>query len=287
MFSTTLLLALAAISHAALTTKGVDWSSLLVEEASGYTYKSTSGTEQPLETILANSGVNTVRQRLWYTDGDYGLDYNLELARRAKAAGLSVYLDIFYSPTWTDAGHQETPSDWADYGIDDLTYAVYNYTKDTMDAFESAGVQLTQVAIGNEIRAGLLWPLGDMSNSDGPYNVASILHSAAYGVKDSSLATQPLILVHLDNGWDYDAQEYFYDTVLAQGPLASADFDVQAVSYYPFYSSEATLSALRSSLTSMKSRYNKGNPIVPFMFLATAQCTEIDTNVRPHQASKS
>lgn len=253
--------ALVAASRAALTTQGVDWSSLLVEEAGGHSYKSASGQVQPLETILADSGVNTVRQRLWYTDGDYGLDYNLELARRAKAAGLNVYLDIFYSPTWTDGAHQETPSDWTNYGIDDLAYAVYNYTKQTMAAFESADVLPTQVAIGNEIRAGLLWPLGDMSSSDGPYNVARILHSAAYGVKDSSPATQ--VLVHLDNGWDYDAQQYFYDAILAQGPLASADFDVQDVSYYPFYSSSATLAALQSSLTRIKSRYNKGNSTAP------------------------
>lgn len=255
-------LALVATARAALTVKGVDWSSLLVEEASGHSYKSASGQVQPLETILADNGVNTVRQRLWYTDGEYGLDYNLELARRAKAAGLlNVYLDIFYSPTWTDGAHQETPSDWIDYGIDDLAYAVYNYTKGTMAAFESAGVLPTQVAIGNEIRAGLLWPLGDMSNPDGPYNVARILHSAAYGVKDSSPATQ--VLVHLDNGWDYDAQEYFYDTILAQGPLARADFDVQAVSYYPFYSSSATLAALKDSLSRMKLRYNKGSQLAP------------------------
>ncbi|KAK5163382.1 uncharacterized protein LTR77_010755 [Saxophila tyrrhenica] len=253
-------LALVAGSHAALTAKGVDWSSLLVEEASGQSYKSVSGEVQPLETILGNSGVNTVRQRLWYTDGDYGLEYNLELARRAQAAGLDFYLDIFYSPTWTDAGHQETPSDWANYGIDDLAFAVYNYTRDTMTAFNSAGIVPAQVAIGNEIRAGLLWPLGDMSNSDGPYNVARMLHSAAYGVRDSSSSTQ--VLVHLDNGWDYEAQQYFYDTVLAQGPLELEDFDVQAVSYYPFYSSSATLSALKTSLSSMKSRYNKGIQVV-------------------------
>lgn len=54
-------LALARGLDAALTYKGVDWSSVVVEEDAGYTYKTTSGTTEPLETILKASGVNTVR----------------------------------------------------------------------------------------------------------------------------------------------------------------------------------------------------------------------------------
>jgi hypothetical protein len=89
-----------------LTYKGVDWSSLLIEEAAGYSYK--SGSTQPLETILKNSGVNTVRQRLWVnpSGGNYDLAYNIKLAKRAKAAGLGVYLDMHLSDTWADPGHQ-------------------------------------------------------------------------------------------------------------------------------------------------------------------------------------
>jgi arabinogalactan endo-1,4-beta-galactosidase len=94
--------------QASLTWKGVDWSSTLVSEAAGTKYKNTAGTVQPLETILKASGVNTVRQRLWVnpSDGNYNLAYNIKLAKRAKAAGLNIYLDMFFSDTWTDAGHQ-------------------------------------------------------------------------------------------------------------------------------------------------------------------------------------
>lgn len=56
-----LLLASAPCLNAALTYKGVDWSSVKVEETAGYTYKTTGGTTEPLETILKASGVNTVR----------------------------------------------------------------------------------------------------------------------------------------------------------------------------------------------------------------------------------
>jgi len=110
MLSFLVLPLLVAYAHAALTFKGVDWSSLLVEEAGGKTYKNTAGATQPLETILKASGVNTVRQRLWVnpSDGNYNLAYNIKLAKRAQAAGLKVYLDMHFSDTWADPAHQVT-----------------------------------------------------------------------------------------------------------------------------------------------------------------------------------
>jgi arabinogalactan endo-1,4-beta-galactosidase len=108
MFLTFSFLAILSATQAALTYKGVDWSSLLVEEAAGKTYKTTGGSTEALETILKSSGINTVRQRLWVnpSGGDYDLDYNIELAKRAQAAGLNVYLDMHFSDTWADPGHQ-------------------------------------------------------------------------------------------------------------------------------------------------------------------------------------
>lgn len=101
-------LACLSATRAALTYKGVDWSSLLIDEGEGKTFKTTSGSTEPLETILKSSGVNTVRQRLWVnpSGGDYDLDYNIKLAKRAQAAGLNIYLDMHFSDTWADPGHQ-------------------------------------------------------------------------------------------------------------------------------------------------------------------------------------
>lgn len=259
MISLFVLAVLAIVGNAALTYKGVDWSSLLIEEDAGVSYSSTDGAVQPLETIMSNSGVNIVRQRLWMnpSGGNYDLNYNLELAQRAEAAGFEIYLDFHFSDTWADPTHQTTPSAWADYGIDDLAWAVYNHTLSTMDRFESAGIPLSLVSIGNEITAGMLWPLGDVDETDGTYNLARLLHSASAGVKDSTIATQPKILIHLDNGWNSETQEWWYDTILAEGPFTAADYDVQAVSYYPFYNSAATLSALGTSLSNLVSKYGK------------------------------
>jgi arabinogalactan endo-1,4-beta-galactosidase len=55
----------------------------------------------PLEQILAQAGVNSIRQRIWVnpSDGNYNLDYNVALARRVRAAGMSVYLNLHFSDT--------------------------------------------------------------------------------------------------------------------------------------------------------------------------------------------
>lgn len=254
------LLALATATSAALTYKGVDWSSLLVEEAAGRSYTDLNGQKAPLETILAANGVNTVRQRLWVnpSNKDYNLDYNLRLARRAKAANLKLFLDLHFSDTWADPAHQAPPSGWPSTSdVDTLAWKLYNYTLEVSNAFSSAGLPIALLSIGNEITAGTLFPAGKISNSGGAYNLARLLHSASAGVKDSKLSPKPKLMLHLDNGWDWETQQWWYDTVLKQGPLTSADFDVQGVSYYPFYNEKATLGALKNSLASMKKKYGK------------------------------
>jgi len=125
-----------------------------------------------------------------------------------------------------------------------------------MDSFQKSGISVEMVSIGNEIRNGLLWPLGEQS-VNGFGNVARLLHSASSGIKDSSIAPKPLIMIHIDNGWDWGTQQYWYDGVLAQGTFVASDYDIQGVSYYPFYGSGALLSSLKTSLGNMKKKYGK------------------------------
>lgn len=100
----------------------------------------------------------------------------------------------------------------------------------------------------------MLYPLGSSSSY---YNIARLLHSASSGIKDSKLSPKPKIMIHLDNGWDSGTQDYWYTTVLKQGPLTTFDFDIMGVSYYPFYSASATLANLKSSLRNMASKWGK------------------------------
>ncbi|CUA74321.1 arabinogalactan endo-1,4-beta-galactosidase [Rhizoctonia solani] len=253
MHFTTLLPAFALCAEraaAALQYKGADISSLPMLESQGKTYKWTNGSVEGFEWILKKSGANSARQRVWVnpSDGIYNLDYNVKLAKRVKATGMSVYLDLHYSDTWADPVHQKQAN------IGELTNSVYQYTLSVCNRFASEGVNPAIISIRNEVRAGLLWPLGGTSSY---YNIAALLHSAAWGVKDSKLSPKPKIMIHLDNGWDSSTQLWWYKTILGQGPLLTSDFDIIGVSYYAFYNPSATLSALKYSLGQLASTYGK------------------------------
>ncbi|KAL2830623.1 family 53 glycosyl hydrolase [Aspergillus cavernicola] len=254
MLFTSALLSLPVIANAALTYRGADISSLFIEEDAGIEYKNLNGEVQALEGILADNGVNSIRQRLWVnpSDGNYNLDYNVDLAKRAQAAGHSIYLDLHLSDTWADPGDQTTPSDWSTTDITTLAGQVNNYTLDVLNTFAENSIPVEIISIGNEIRNGVLWPLGDISNFD---NIATILQAGSSAVKSSDLAETPKIMIHLDNGWSWDQQQYFYDSVLATGILQSTDFDLIGVSYYPFFNEEATLASLESTVGQLKSTY--------------------------------
>lgn len=103
---------LLAPAYAALSIRGADISSLIVEEEAGISYKNSNGATQALEVILADSGITSVRQRVWVnpSDGSYDVDYNLKLAKRVQAQGMTTYLDLHLSDTWADPSDQVTSS---------------------------------------------------------------------------------------------------------------------------------------------------------------------------------
>ncbi|KAF7622054.1 hypothetical protein COH20_008046 [Aspergillus flavus] len=220
---------------------GVDWSSVLVEERGGVVYKNPQGTEMPLENILVEAGVNMVRQRVWTVDGDYGIQYNLELAQRANKAGLLFGLNLHYSDTWTSPDQQAIPTGWPQ-DIESLITQLYNYTSEEM-----------------EITSGLLWPTGYYTN---PENLARLLQTAASAVKNSSLGGHTKVLTHLAHGWNSELQHWFYDLVLNTGYLTIDDWDVIAVSFYPFWGEGATMDALTQSLNSLATQYRKEVQVV-------------------------
>ena len=148
---------------------------------------------------------------------------------------------------------QTPPAAWPK-DLDNLVWKVYNYTLATCNAFASNNLPIDIISLGNEITGGILFPLGKTNNF---YNIARILHSASQGVKYSNLATKPKIMIHLDNGWNWETQKWWYNSVLSQGPFLSSDFDIMGVSYYPFYNSQATLGNLKYSLQNMASTFGK------------------------------
>jgi len=240
-------------SHA-LTYHGVDLSSLLLVEGQGVTFTD-AGKVAPFETILKSHGCNTARIRVW-TAGQYDLSYGLKLAKRVKAAGMTLIVDLHLSDTWADPGHQAIPSSWPTT-LSGLNTEIFNYTANIVQQFATQGTPIDILQVGNEINNGLLWPVGEIS-VNGINPVSQLLHSAINGAKTAGFKGKTLI--HLANGWDWSDLSFFFSGVFIQGALATTDVDIIGVSFYPFYDAGATLAALKSSLVNLTNTF--GKPIV-------------------------
>jgi hypothetical protein len=92
-----LCLLLPALRVLALPLNGADFSSLSLLESQGIHYTD-NGAVKPFEQILSSHGFGLARIRVW-TAGTYTQSYALNLARRAKSAGMKVLIDLHYSDT--------------------------------------------------------------------------------------------------------------------------------------------------------------------------------------------
>ena len=123
--------------------------------------------------------------------------YTLALARRAKALGFHILLDLHYSDSWADPGKQPTPAAWAKLKHKQLVEQVFAYTRDTIAAFAAQGLMPDMVQVGNEITNGMLWPDGKLP--DNWDNFADLLKAGIRGVNaGSGSAPRPRIMIHIE-----------------------------------------------------------------------------------------
>ncbi|KAF7318717.1 Arabinogalactan endo-beta-1,4-galactanase [Mycena chlorophos] len=246
--------AIGAHLASALTWHSADFSSLVLVENSGVHY-SQNGVTTPFEKILHNNGVNLARIRIWTStnNDDYSLTYGLALAKRAVAAGMSLLIDLHFSDTWADPGHQAIPSGWPTT-LSGLNTQIYDYTLSLVEAFNAQGTPIALIQLGNEINDGLLWPVGRIS-TEGFSPASQLLHSAISAVRQASPSTRTVI--HIANGWDSSDTSYFYGGIFIAGQLSTSDVDIMGFSFYPFYGTSATYTALQSNLQAMVNKFGK------------------------------
>ena len=259
LIALTCLMALAALSFAedSPMLKGADLSFLPAIEEAGGIFKS-EGIPGDALTILADHGLNSVRLRLWHTppDGHSSLAETLALAQRVKAAGMHLLLDLHYSDTWADPGHQTKPAAWATLDFPTLADSVRTYTRDVLRAFQAVGAAPDILQLGNEITPGFLWPDGRVGNSDNTpeqwSRFATLLGAASAGVADAfPEGGFPEIMIHIDRGGDNGACRWFFDKLLAE----EVTFDLIGLSYYPWW--HGTLADLDTNLDDLAVRYGK------------------------------
>ena len=138
---------------------GVDISMLKqVEDSGGLFYE--NGTQIDPIQIYKHKGINTARIKIWHTPS---LNYNslenvLEMADRAKNAGLDILLDFHYSDTWADPSNQIKPIAWEDLTFEILCDSIEQYSRHVVTKLKNQNTLPKYVQIGNETDCGFLWP---------------------------------------------------------------------------------------------------------------------------------
>ncbi len=252
--------AAAPAANRALRVRGADLSFTPQLEEVGVRFRD-GGHVRPVERILADHGANYMRLRIWTNPpAGYSTEATaLAMARRAQRADMRVLLDLHYSDFWADPSHQTTPAAWQGQDLATLAETVRAYTRTVVADFARQGTPVDMVQVGNEITAGMLWPLGQIYQSDGAHwtEFTTLLKAGIQGVREGSPRKHPArVMVHIDRGGDNGGSVWFYDHILAAG----VDFDVIGQSFYPFW--HGPLAALQANLNDLAPRYGKDIVVV-------------------------
>lgn len=221
---------------------GIDVSTYLEELEFGAKYFDGDTEIDPLDAFLAN-GVDFMRIRLWnspysesgepYLAGSCDLNNYIRISKLAKSKGFRLLLDFHYSDFWADPAKQFIPKAWQAYNIDELVYAVYEFTKSTLAEAKRAGVLPDMIQVGNEITNGMLWPLGKLEDSQGKrgnYDAFCRLVDAGCRACREEAPNSKIVL-HLERSNDKAVYQEFFGEM----QRANIDFDVIGASYYPYW----------------------------------------------------
>jgi arabinogalactan endo-1,4-beta-galactosidase len=216
---------------------GGDFSLVKKLEDGGGVFK-VDGVAKPALEIFSENGYNYGRVRLFHTPNMNGpvcnsLDYNIDLSKKIKDAGMKLMLNFHYSDTWADPAHQHKPKAWEGLTFEVLTDSVYEYSKNVILAFKEAGALPDMVQVGNEITPGMIWPDGRIYKETGEdwESFTTLLKAGIKGVKDAYDKTDVPIMIHIDKGGEQSATEYFFKKISEHG----VEFDVIGQSYYPWW----------------------------------------------------
>lgn len=236
--------------------RGVDISSVIVEEKSGVIYYNEEGEEQDLFQTLAQNGVNYIRVRVWndpydengsgYGGGNNDTKTAAEIGARAAKYGMKLCVDYHYSDFWADPNKQQCPKAWEGMTIENKSEALYQFTKESLSEIIDAGAVVGIVQIGNEINNG-------MSGETDWTKRRQLMQAGSKAVRETAQET----------GQDIQIAVHFTDVSDKNGTLAIAqkllekeiDYDIFAVSYYPFW--HGSMENLTDVLREISAEYGK------------------------------
>ncbi len=214
--------------------KGADISWVSEMEKDGKTFRTADGNTADIFAVLAETGVNAIRLRVWVDpyNGWSGKDDVVKLATRAAKAGMALMVDFHYSDFFADPNRQLIPAAWkADKDdLEKMVKHVSDHTTEVLKALKDAGVTPAWVQVGNETRNGMLWPVGQLWTAsgdipDGRAHFARLLNAGYDAAKQ--VFPSVMVLVHVDNAYEDNA--WWFEQVKAAG----GKFDAIALSHYP------------------------------------------------------
>jgi arabinogalactan endo-1,4-beta-galactosidase len=253
---------------------GVDVSSFVSLTESGATYKDFDGnelSEQGFFNLLASSGINYVRIRVWndpydangngYGGGNNDLEKAKTIGQLATKAGMKVLIDFHYSDFWADPAKQTAPKAWANMTLTEKKTALSDYTKSSLRELLNSGVNVCMVQVGNETNNGI-------AGESGLTNMCELFKVGAQAVKDVSAEfnktgdNEILVALHFTNPESLDFVSYAkaFDE-------AGIDYDVFATSYYPFW--HGTIANLTNKLSAVAKQYNKKVMVAETSYVTT------------------
>lgn len=202
--------------------------------------------------IFAKNGINLLRLRVWVNPekGYCDLSHTLTMAKDAKTLGMDLLIDFHYSDWWADPGNQTPPKKWKDYNLDQMCSAVEAHTIEVLTALRKQGTPAKFVAVGNEIRPGMLWPLGKIVNNDFT-GLAKLLKAGVKGVRIANKGIDTKIQIHNDAGGNWKDCYWFYKGLQDQG----VEYDDISISYYPWW--HGGLNGLEENMMKLSITFDK------------------------------
>ena len=252
---------------------GMDASSVISEEESGVKYYDYDGTEADPFKVLAESGINYIRVRVWndpydenghgYGGGNNDIEKAVAIGKRATKYGMKLMVDFHYSDFWADPAKQAAPKAWQDLDIDSKADALYKYTRSCLEDLYYAGVDVGMVQVGNESNAKLC---GETNWA----KICQLMNAGSKAIRE--VFADALVAVHFTNPEKANRfKEYsFY---LNKNKV---DYDVFAASYYPYW--HGTLENLKTVLEEVANTYDKKVMVAETSYAYTTENTDCWAN---------
>ncbi len=267
---------------------GADISEVQEYERNNTKFYDVDGKESDIFTILKNHGFNSIRLRTFVSPkAKYGYaasgcghdseaygdkDHVVAFAKKVRAAGMGLLVDIHYSDVWADPGKQIIPERWR--GVNNanaMADSVYAYTKDLMLALKNAGATPDMVQIGNETTPGILihkpnsntdcWGNGvdkaatsvngDMGTATGKANAAKYFNAGIKAVKEVSPTTKTVL--HIERIRKEETVKWWMGVIFDDYKIPA---DVMGFSAYTAYG-DGTPDKWKNLFNTITTKYSK------------------------------